>query len=56
MRILIANDDGYLAPGIAALVQACQGLGEIEVLAGLSAGDKVVTDPVKAGIQLKSAN
>jgi RND family efflux transporter MFP subunit len=32
------------------------GLGEIEVLAGLSAGDKVVTDPVKAGIQLKSAN
>jgi RND family efflux transporter MFP subunit len=32
------------------------GLGEIEVLAGLSAGDKVVTDPVRAGIQLKSAN
>jgi RND family efflux transporter MFP subunit len=32
------------------------GLGEIEVLAGLPAGDKVVTDPVKAGIQLKSAN
>ncbi|MFZ2971267.1 MAG: efflux RND transporter periplasmic adaptor subunit [Ferribacterium limneticum] len=32
------------------------GVGEIEVLAGLSAGDKVVTDPVKAGIQLKSAN
>lgn len=30
------------------------GEGEIEVLAGLSAGDKVVTDPVKAGIQLKS--
>jgi RND family efflux transporter MFP subunit len=32
------------------------GQGEIEVLAGLAAGDKVVTDPVKAGIQLKSAN
>ena len=37
------------------------GQGEIEVLAGLSAGDKVVTDPVKGGIsltnsQLKSAN
>jgi hypothetical protein len=32
------------------------GQGEIEVLAGLSAGDKVVTDPVKAGIQLKTAN
>jgi 5'-nucleotidase len=33
MRILIANDDGYLAPGLAALVQACQGLGEIHVVA-----------------------
>lgn len=33
MRILIANDDGYLAPGLAALVQACQGLGEIDVIA-----------------------
>lgn len=33
MRILIANDDGYLAPGIAALVQACAGLGEIDVVA-----------------------
>ena len=30
------------------------GQGEVEVLAGLAAGDKVVTDPVKAGIQLKS--
>ena len=33
MRILIANDDGYLAPGIAALIQACAGLGEIDVVA-----------------------
>ncbi|MFT3856299.1 MAG: 5'/3'-nucleotidase SurE [Aquabacterium sp.] len=33
MRILIANDDGYLAPGIAALVQACEGLGHIDVFA-----------------------
>src|SRR5439155_11200352 len=33
MRILIANDDGYLAPGLAALVRACEGLGEIEVIA-----------------------
>jgi 5'-nucleotidase len=33
MRILIANDDGYLAPGIAALVKACEGLGTIEVIA-----------------------
>jgi 5'-nucleotidase len=33
MRILIANDDGYLAPGIVALVEACRGLGEIDVIA-----------------------
>jgi 5'-nucleotidase len=33
MRILIANDDGYLAPGIAALVKACEGLGELDVVA-----------------------
>ena len=30
------------------------GQGEIEVLAGLVAGDQVVTDPVKAGIQMKA--
>ena len=33
MRILVANDDGYLAPGIAALVKACEGLGTIDVIA-----------------------
>ena len=33
MRILIANDDGYLAPGLAALVQAMQGMGDIDVFA-----------------------
>ena len=33
MRILIANDDGYLAPGLKALVEACAGLGEIDVVA-----------------------
>ncbi|WP_374661239.1 5'/3'-nucleotidase SurE [Inhella sp.] len=33
MRILIANDDGYLAPGLAALVRACEGLGDIKVIA-----------------------
>ena len=31
------------------------GSGEIEVLAGLAGGEKVVVDPVKAGILLKSA-
>ena len=33
MRILVANDDGYLAPGLAALVQACRGLAEVDVIA-----------------------
>jgi 5'-nucleotidase len=33
MRILIANDDGYLAPGLAALVEACKGLGDLDVVA-----------------------
>jgi 5'-nucleotidase len=33
MRILIANDDGYLAPGLDALVEACRGLGELDVVA-----------------------
>lgn len=33
MRILIANDDGYLAPGLSALVQACEGLGELDIVA-----------------------
>jgi 5'-nucleotidase len=33
MRLLIANDDGYLAPGLVALVEACRGLGEVDVIA-----------------------
>jgi 5'-nucleotidase len=33
MRILIANDDGYLAAGIEALVRACEGLGHVDVFA-----------------------
>ena len=33
MHILISNDDGYLAPGLAALVRACDGLGTIDVVA-----------------------
>jgi 5'-nucleotidase len=33
MRILIANDDGYLAPGLGALVKACEGLGELDIVA-----------------------
>lgn len=33
MRILVANDDGYLAPGLAALQKACEGLGQVDVVA-----------------------
>jgi len=33
MRILIANDDGYVAPGLAALVKACEGLGDLDIVA-----------------------
>ncbi len=33
MHILVANDDGYLAPGLQALVRACEGLGHIDVFA-----------------------
>lgn len=33
MRILLSNDDGYFAPGLAALVEALAGLGEITVVA-----------------------
>lgn len=33
MRILLSNDDGYFAPGLAALAEALAGLGEITVVA-----------------------
>ncbi len=33
MRILVSNDDGYTAPGIEALYQALEGLGELTVVA-----------------------
>ncbi len=33
MRILLSNDDGYLAPGLAALYQLLQPLGEVMVFA-----------------------
>lgn len=32
-RILISNDDGYLAPGLAALAEACAAVAEITVVA-----------------------
>ena len=33
MRILLSNDDGYFAPGLAALAEALSGLGEVVVVA-----------------------
>src|SRR5881394_2546391 len=33
MRILLSNDDGYFAPGLAALAEGLEGLGEITVVA-----------------------
>lgn len=33
MRILVANDDGYLAPGLEALVAVCRRFGEVDVVA-----------------------
>lgn len=33
MRILVSNDDGYFAPGIAALVQALAEIGDVTVVA-----------------------
>ena len=33
MRILLSNDDGYFAPGLAALFESLAGLGEIMVVA-----------------------
>ncbi|MGZ8253215.1 MAG: 5'/3'-nucleotidase SurE [Burkholderiaceae bacterium] len=33
MRILVSNDDGYLAPGIAALAESMRSLGDITVVA-----------------------
>ena len=33
MRLLLSNDDGYFAPGIEALAQALEGIGELTVVA-----------------------
>lgn len=33
MRILLSNDDGYFAPGLAALAEALRGVGEVVVVA-----------------------
>lgn len=33
MRLLVTNDDGYMAPGLAVLAQAAAGLGQVQVVA-----------------------
>ena len=55
-RILITNDDGVRAPGILAVAQALQGLGEITIVApsenqsgkghALTIGEPIYTDPI----------
>jgi len=52
--VYVQAADGKLALRQLRLGEAV-GSGEIEVLAGLAAGEKVATDPVKAGIAIKAA-
>jgi RND family efflux transporter MFP subunit len=51
--VYVQNADGRLSLRQIRLGEAV-GQGEVEVLAGLAAGDKVITDPVRAGIQIKA--
>jgi len=52
--VYVQNGQGALALRQLRLGDPLGG-GEIEVLAGLNAGERVVLDPIKAGIELKSA-
>jgi 5'-nucleotidase len=66
-RILISNDDGVNAPGILAVAQALQGMGEITIVApsenqsgkghSITISDPVYVDPVKlaGGIEAMAA-
>ena len=48
------NEQGALSLRQLRLGETLSG-GEIELLAGLAAGERVVLDPVKAGIELKAS-
>jgi len=52
--VYVRSPEGRLALRQLRLGEAV-GQGEIEVLAGLKAGESVALDPVKAGIALKAA-
>jgi RND family efflux transporter MFP subunit len=52
--VYVQNEQGVLALRQLRLGEALAA-GEVEVLAGLQAGERVVLDPVKAAIQIKSA-
>ena len=52
MRIWLSNDDGYFAPGLAALAEALGQLGEVVVVAG-SYGVRI-TEVVSAADRLRS--
>ncbi len=57
--ILVTNDDGYTAPGIAALIEAVEGLGEIVVVApesGASGMSHAVTIKTPLRSELVSHN
>lgn len=51
--VYVQSSDGKVSLRQLRLGEAV-GAGEIEVLAGLTVGEKVITDPIKAGIALKS--
>lgn len=53
--VYVQNADGTLSLRQLRLGEAV-GVGEVEVLAGLHAGERVVVEPVKAAIALKSAS
>ena len=52
--VYVANEQGALSLRQLRLGETV-GVGEVEVLAGLQAGERIVLDPVKAAIQVKSA-
>ena len=52
--VYVQNEAGALALRQLRLGEAV-GAGEVEVLAGLQAGERVVLDPLKAAVQIKSA-
>jgi RND family efflux transporter MFP subunit len=55
--VYVQNADGASAPWSLRQLRLGEklGAGEVEVLAGLASGERVVLDPIRAGIELKSS-